>query len=154
MNKNMNNPLSVDAIIERCEQFTRDNLPELARELNAAKKGRKAGESELLQELNLKLSMTGISSPPTMQIAIAMISNECVKFVASAHPVDGLRQGNWQHPEGGRIVGWIIEPNDVERMKADAFCLPREVAEALANLRADHYAPANCPACDHPLRES
>lgn len=52
--------------------------------------------------------------------------------------VEGLREGNWHHPDGGRIVGWVIEPDDLERMKADAFCLPREVAEALQNLRARH----------------
>lgn len=57
---------------------------------------------------------------------------------ATAAPVgvEGLRQGNWAHPDGGRIVGWVIEPSDAERMKADAFCLPREVAEALEMLRA------------------
>lgn len=54
---------------------------------------------------------------------------------AGAATVEGLREGNWHHPDGGRIVGWVIEPDDVERMKADAFCLPREVAEALENLR-------------------
>lgn len=56
--------------------------------------------------------------------------------------VDGLRQGNWHHPDGGRIVGWVIEPDDVERMGADSFCLPREVAEALANLRDRNTAVA------------
>lgn len=55
--------------------------------------------------------------------------------------VAGLRQGNWHHPDGGRIVGWVIEPGDVERMGADAFCLPREVADALENLRAARTTP-------------
>lgn len=55
---------------------------------------------------------------------------------AAPAEVHGLREGNWHHPDGGRIVGWVIEPEDMERMKADAFCLPREVAEALENLRS------------------
>lgn len=49
--------------------------------------------------------------------------------------VVGLREGNWHHPDGGRIVGWVIEREDADRMGADCMCLPGEVAEALANLR-------------------
>lgn len=49
--------------------------------------------------------------------------------------VRGLRQGNWHHPDGGRIVGWVIEREDADRMGPDCMCLPREVAEALAKLR-------------------
>lgn len=54
-----------------------------------------------------------------------------------------LRQGNWAHPDGdgARIVGWVIEAEDVGRMKADAFCLPREVGEALELLRARSVPP-------------
>lgn len=54
-------------------------------------------------------------------------------------PPATFRQGNWEHPDHiGRIVGWII-PNDVvQRMGADAFCLPGEVEDALRRLAAAH----------------
>lgn len=59
-----------------------------------------------------------------------------------ARGVEGLRQGNWHHPDGGRIVGWVIEPDDKDRMGADAFCLPCEIAESLTMLRDEHRASA------------
>ncbi len=65
------------------------------------------------------------------------------EYVAPAvpHAMSAFRQGNWEHPDHtGRIVGWFI-PNDVvERMGADAFCLPREVEECLTKLIAARRA--------------
>ncbi len=69
-----------------------------------------------------------------------------MEWVRKAQPeargVEGLRQGNWHHPDGGRVVGWVIEPDDKDRMGADAFCLPCEIAEALTMLRDEHRASA------------
>lgn len=55
----------------------------------------------------------------------------------TAANVRGLREVNYQLSDGqGRVVGWRIEADDVERMGASAFCLPNQVASALACLLA------------------
>lgn len=100
-------PVNVEIIVERAEQFTRQNLQALAAELDACKNGGKMDEDGKLKELYSKLLLAGKLPAPPMQIAIAMISNECVKFVAATKSKQSV---------------------------------------------ADY--PANCPACDHPLRES
>jgi len=64
--------------------------------------------------------------------------------------VEGLRQGNWPHPDGGRIVGWVIEPEDADRMGADRMCLPREVADALTKLRNIHRSEVDHAALSAP----
>lgn len=48
-----------------------------------------------------------------------------------------VREGNWSHPDGGRIIGWRLMPSEVERLGADAFRLPREAHDwCLEQLRA------------------
>ena len=64
--------------------------------------------------------------------AVAAERERCAGVDLSA-----FRQGNWEHPDHkGRIVGWLIPNDAVKRMGADAFCLPREIAEALTRLAA------------------
>jgi hypothetical protein len=63
--------------------------------------------------------------------------------------LSAFRQGNWEHPDHtGRIVGWVIPNEAVERMGADAFCLPREVSDALRRLASAHGVMGTVnPAC-------
>jgi len=80
------------AIIERCELFTRDHLPELARELNACKKGEPIKEDGRLKELYSKLLICPKLPAPPMQIAIAMVSNEAVNYVAGIVEVESTEE--------------------------------------------------------------
>jgi hypothetical protein len=73
--------------------------------------------------------MEGAEMTPTPQ--------EAMRQEFEASDLSAFRQGNWPHPDGiGRIVGWIIPNEAVERMGADAYCLPREIDEALTRLAA------------------
>lgn len=60
-------------------------------------------------------------------------------------PAATFCEGNWSHPDGdgSRIVGWRIPAADVKRMGADAYHLPREVADALGRLAAAHGVGGN-----------
>lgn len=76
---------NMNAIVERCEQFTRDNLQQLAFELSELKKLNRVSDDSKLNELCNKITLIGLTQP-ALHIAIAMISNECVNFVASQKP--------------------------------------------------------------------
>lgn len=82
-------------------------------------------------------------APPTLESMAREAAIEQDPGLRDGVTVDGLRQGNWQHPDGGRIVGWHIPPSAVERMRADAYCLPREIEACLARLAAAHGVKEN-----------
>jgi hypothetical protein len=58
---------------------------------------------------------------------------------AAGESLVAFREGNWPHPDGkGRIIGWHVPQDVVDRIGADSFCLPREIADALDRLTDPH----------------
>jgi len=131
MIQNMINQNSVNAIVERAEQFTRDNLHELAKELQTLTKGGLVDETGKLSQLLAKLLLMGGSQSKAMQLSIAMISNECIKYV-----VDSACFANSALSEAMndlRLTGSAFM-RDGKRIDPADVCLPSARRVSLADL--------------------